>query len=387
MIYADLHIHIGQSLDGRAVKITAAKSLTLPNIIETAQEVKGLSLIGVIDAQSPGVRRDFQLLLAEGVLHPLSGGGYASGKLTIIPGTEIELKAGSGSAHFLAFFPAIEHLERYAKKLSPYVKNLQLSSQKAYLAVSDWLEIVHENAGVWLPAHAFTPHKGIYGNCCSRLAEVLPEMPKALEIGLSADRVMALSVSELEGVQLFSNSDAHSLPNIAREYNALSLRDNSFAGLHELLAGASGEIIHNYGLPPKIGKYHRTYCLVCEQVVEGEPPQLTCPHGGSSHVVMGVLDRLNVIADRTAPEDSRYQYQVPLRQLPGIGPKTYSRLLAAFGTEMAILHDVAEQDLAKVSGDKAAHWIMKARSGQLEFTAGGGGVFGKVVDILSAGSE
>lgn len=34
MIYADLHIHIGQSLDGKAVKITASKSLTLPMSIK-----------------------------------------------------------------------------------------------------------------------------------------------------------------------------------------------------------------------------------------------------------------------------------------------------------------------------------------------------------------
>lgn len=378
MIYADLHIHIGQSLDGRAVKITAAKSLSLPNIIETAQEVKGLSLIGVVDAQSPGVRRDLTALLSAGVLHPHSGGGYTTGKLTLIPGTEIELKAGTGSAHFLAFFPALEQLERYARRLSPYVKNLQLSSQRAYLAVPDWLEIVQETGGIWLPAHAFTPHKGIYGNCCRRLAEVLPVLPQALEIGLSADRSMALSVSELQGVQLFSNSDAHSLPNIAREYNALRLGDNSFQGLEDLFAGRAGEITGNYGLPPIVGKYHRTYCLVCEQVVEEEPPRLTCPRCGSSKVVMGVLDRLRVIADRIPPDDFRYHYQVPLSQLPGIGPKTYAHLLNAFGTEMAVLHDAPEGDLARAGGEKAAYWIMKARSGELNFSPGGGGIFGHV---------
>ncbi len=55
MLFADLHIHIGQSLDGKYVKITGAKTLTLPNIVRVARDVKGLSLVGVVDAHSTGV--------------------------------------------------------------------------------------------------------------------------------------------------------------------------------------------------------------------------------------------------------------------------------------------------------------------------------------------
>lgn len=103
--YTDLHIHIGQSLDGKAVKITAAKTMNLPGVIQVARDIKGLAMIGVIDAQSQGVRKDFRTLLHEGVLQPLEGGGYAAQGLIIIPGTEIELSLGTGSAHFLAYFP------------------------------------------------------------------------------------------------------------------------------------------------------------------------------------------------------------------------------------------------------------------------------------------
>lgn len=385
MIYADLHIHIGQSLNGKAVKITAARTLTLPNILAAAREIKGLSLIGIIDAQSLGVREDFRNLLASGVLHPLSGGGYAAGKLTVIPGTEIELAVGEGNAHFLAFFPNLELIGHYTQRLKSYVKNWQLSSQKAHIPVDGWLEAVREAAGIWLPAHAFTPHKGIYGNCCRRLEEVLPEIPQALEIGLSADSGMALSISELDHIKLFSNSDAHSLPKIAREYNVLRMNDISFHGLKDLLDGRSGQIIKNYGLPPQVGKYHRTYCLVCEEVVSGNPPLMTCPRCGSSHVVPGVLDRLTQIADREIKlqAETAYVYQVPLSQLPGIGPKMYHKLLGAFGTEMAVLHEIPGEDLERIGGEKISQWILKARTGQLDFIAGGGGIFGRVVDILS----
>jgi len=134
-----------------------------------------------------------------------------------------------------------------------------------------------------------------------------------------------------------------------------------------------------------VGKYHRTYCLNCEKVVKPPAPQLTCPQCGSGHVVTGVLDRLVSIADRPIgkPDASTYVHQVPLRNLPGIGPKMHARLLSAFGTEMAVLHHVDSSDLVRVAGEKVAVWIIKARRGDLTIEAGGGGVFGRVVDILS----
>lgn len=61
----------------------------------------------------------------------------------------------------------------------------------------------------------------------------------------------------------------------------------------------------------------------------------------------------------------------------------YERLLKAFGTEMAILHQVNPEELQAVAGEKVAVWIIKARSGELTVEAGGGGVFGRVMDILS----
>ncbi|WP_425800278.1 hypothetical protein ACHOLT_10215 [Desulfitobacterium sp. Sab5] len=383
--FADLHIHIGQSLNGKAVKITAARSLTLPQIIRVARDVKGLSMIGIIDAQSNGVRHDFKALLQEGELELLEGGGYRSGNLTIIPGVEQELSVGDGTAHLLAYFSSLDNMERYISELKPYVKNWQLSSQKAYVRIEKWLEAVALGKGIWLPAHAFTPHKGIYGNCCTSLFEVLPGLPPALEIGLSADRQMARSLSELEHVTLFSNSDAHSLPKIAREYNLLELTENSFAGLSKLVYEKQGHVIANYGLPPKVGKYHRTYCLVCEKIVEGRPPVLSCPRCGSQKVVTGVMDRLVSIADRELihTPDSRYVYQVPLSSLPGIGPRMYKRLLDVFGTEMAVLHHASKDDLVQVAGEKVTQWILGSREGNLVFQEGGGGVYGRVVDILS----
>jgi len=389
MIFADLHIHIGQSLDRKYVKITGAKTLTLPNILEVARDIKGLSLVGIVDSHSTGVQQDFKTLLASSNLCTLSAGGYAAHGLTVIPGHEIELQVGEGNAHFLAYFPFIEQVEQYVRSIKPSIKNWQLSTQRGFLPIDLWLEAVSKAEGIWFPAHAFTPHKGIYGNCCRRLSDVLPVLPKALEIGLSADRAMAESISELDSVVMFSNSDAHSLPNIAREYNSFAHADPSFAGLLDLIQGKTKQGVRNYGLPPRMGKYHRTYCLSCESVVQSSAPQLICPKCGSRTIVMGVLDRLVSIADRPLGkhEVSTYVHQVPLRQLPGIGPKMYERLLKAFGTEMAILHQVDVEELRSIAGEKVAAWIIKDRCGELKVEAGGGGLFGRVVDILSHSVE
>jgi len=381
MLFADLHVHIGQSLDGRYVKITGAKTLTLPNILEVARDVKGLSLVGVVDAHSTGVQEDFKTLIAAGVLRPLSAGGYAARGLTLIPGHEIELQVGEGHAHFLAYFPAIEQVKKYVRSIRSTTKNWQLSTQKGFLPIDLWLEAVKNAEGIWFPAHAFTPHKGILGTCCHHLSDVLSIAPKAIEIGLSADRGMAEGISELETTVMFSNSDAHSLPNIAREYNTFEQVDPSFGGLFDLIEHRNKQSVRNYGLPPKVGKYHRSYCLSCEQIIKTPAPQLTCPYCGSEHVVMGVLDRLVSIADRpmAKSDTSTYVHQVPLQQLPGIGPKMYERLLRAFGTEMAVLHHVPAEDLQRIAGEKVAAWIIKDRRGELIVEAGGGGVFGKVV--------
>ncbi len=45
---------------------------------------------------------------------------------------------------------------------------------------------------------------------------------------------------------------------------------------------------------------------------------------------------------------------------------------------MAVLHEVAEEDLARVVPPKTAALIVKARSGKLELKAGGGGTYGKL---------
>src|SRR5699024_1854280 len=105
---------------------------------------------------------------------------------------------------------------------------------------------------------------------------------------------------------------------------------------------------------PKLGKYHRTFCLKCNKKVEGELPITKCSLDANHRIVMGVKDRLKIIGDRDIDcHDIRpeYHYQVPLEFLPGVGPKTIDKLIDAFGTEMDILHSADYHNIANVVGD------------------------------------
>ena len=73
--YADLHIHIGRTRSGRAVKITGAKTLTFSNVLQVASERKGLDLIGIIDCHSPEIIEEIEAGIQDGeIMEKIEGG-------------------------------------------------------------------------------------------------------------------------------------------------------------------------------------------------------------------------------------------------------------------------------------------------------------------------
>lgn len=120
-----------------------------------------------------------------------------------------------------------------------------------------------------------------------------------------------------------TNSDAHSLPKIAREYNKMLLDNISFKEFVKALKNEDGrKIIENYGLDPKLGKYHRTYCDDCEKTIQTKNPVLMCPYCNSKNVTFGVFDRIDLIKDKknslSPNHRPPYIYQVPLSFMPGV---------------------------------------------------------------------
>lgn len=425
--FADLHIHLGRSPWGGPIKISAAKGMTASAVMSESVDRKGLDIIGIVDAQTRGGWAEIKRLLDEELLeeHPEGGfttdGGDLPGPLTLIPGAEMETverhEGGGGQAHWLIFVRGVRELDHLRRWYEAHVTNADLSSQRVQATAADLQALAAEVDGLFMPAHAFTPFKSLYGRCAASWEQVLPHRPHAVELGLSADSSMADRMEELHPISFLSNSDAHSIGKIAREYNELRLKKPTFEELKKALARTGGrKVAANYGLEPRLGKYYRSHCRVCGTTVSEDPPVMACPACGEegSPFVAGVVDRLAWLTrrggdaggdggpggDAEAGEDDQagedpgsdddeapgrsphhrppYIHQVPLEFIPGLGPATYRKLLEEFGTEMAVLHEAGRDHLARAVGDAMAETIVLARSGRMAVEPGGGGIFGRI---------
>ena len=391
-IFADLHVHIGRSETGKPIKITAARSLNFANIAKECADRKGISVVGIIDCASPYVIEDIEKFLRTGDAYELEDGGIIyKDKVCILLGSEVETSEKGrngkcGAAHNVCFFPHLSDIKGFSKEMSTHIKNITLSTQRSTVSGYELIDIVEKYNGILIPAHIFTPFKSYYGNCTDRLKDIFKEKYDkifAVELGLSSDTFLADMISELENKTFVTNSDAHSLPKIAREYNKMLVEDISFKEVVKALKNEDGrKIVSNYGLDPKLGKYHRTHCDNCDSTIETKEPVEICPKCGSDKVTFGVFDRIELIKDKEKTKSPAnrppYIYQIPLNFIPGVGGKTIEKLLSTFETEMNILHKLSEDDIEAVVGEKVAKNIVNAREGKAKVESGGGGNYGKV---------
>ncbi len=391
---ADLHIHVGMSESGRWIKIPTSARLTVRNILQESLD-KGLDLIAIIDALSPLVQQDIVRLVEQGLLSPLSGGGYRyaddHGTLSLLLGAEVETtEPTGGSCHTLIYLPTLALMKKFTTQMGKHIKNVNMSSQNAHMSFAQLIDIALSYEALVVPAHVFTPFKSLFGAVTDRLSHLLSDKQlgyiAAAEIGLSADSILADRISELHSLTLISNSDAHSLDKIGREFNAFLMEEPTYSECSKVFKRSEGrKVTANYGLNPRLGKYHETVCLECGSHgnFEGKSPhQFTCLSCGSKRIVRGVFDRISDIADLPILQhpDFRppYFYQIPLAFLPGIGPKTLKKLRLAFPSEIYILYQASFEALSQATNAKIADNIIKGRTGKLLLNAGGGGVYGKV---------
>ena len=391
-IFADLHVHIGRSETGKPIKITAARTLNFANIARECANRKGIQVVGIIDCASPYVIEDIEKFLKTGEAYELKDGGIIyQDKVCILLGSEVETSevgrnGKCGSAHNVCFFPHLKDIKAFSQEMSTHIKNITLSTQRSDVSGYELIDIVEKYNGILIPAHVFTPFKSYYGNCADRMKNIFKEKYDkvfAIELGLSSDTFLADTISELENKTFVTNSDAHSLPKIAREYNKMLVEDISFKEVVKALKNEDGrKVIANYGLDPKLGKYHRTYCDDCETTIETKEPVSVCPNCGSAKVTFGVFDRIELIKDKQTSKSPanrpQYVYQVPLGFVPGVGGKTIEKLLEQFETEMNILHKLSKDDLEAAVGEKVANKIEEARTGKSKVHSGGGGNYGKI---------
>ena len=385
-----MHIHIGATSRGSPVKITASRKLQFGAIVRESLSRKGMDMICIVDCAAPGVMADIRHMIRQGQLYQMPEGGLLHrDRLAVILGSEVEAaEENGGVSHHVAMFPDLKTIGEFSRVMSKYITNMELSSQRARLDAGGLYDVTKATGGVLIPAHVFTPHKSVYGNAGNSLGEVINREADAIfavELGLSADSDIGDHLAELSEVTFLSNSDAHSIPKIAREYNVIRMHKPNFKEFILAMHRRAGrQVVANVGMDPRLGRYHRTYCTCCERVQIDPPPVLECRFCGArgKDVVRGVYDRIREIGDFDVPHHPPhrppYRYQVPLMFVPGITPRILEHLLETFGSEMAILNLATDQEIKKALPVEVARNLIDARAGRMKVAPGGGGHHGKV---------
>lgn len=384
----DLHIHIGRTLNNAPVKITASNKMTLDSVVTEASCYKGMDTIGLIDCLSPSVLMELEKYIQEGRASELSEGGIViDGKLTLIPGAEIEINDENcnGPIHVLCYFPTLAEMRSFSNWCRMYIKNISLSTQRIYISAKVLQQRVKEAGGLFVPAHVFTPFKSVYGKGVDTFMEEIFDLTQidAVELGLSSNTNMAVTLPELKPFPFLTNSDAHSVKMIAREHQVIQSKGTSFQEIEKVLQSTDGrKIIKNVGLSPMLGKYYQTVCKRCLN------NKAKCDNHDKRSIVKGVSERISELAlkqqnknKQTKKETDRPPYlnHAPLEMIPSIGPKTIEFLIDKFGSEMTVLHETPSYELKKVLSESVVENIDLMRKGHLKIQAGGGGVKGKII--------
>ena len=266
--------------------------------------------------------------------------------------------------------------------------------------------LLHIDDGIMLiPAHAWTPHFGIYGSRTGfdSLEECFGDLTPhilAIETGLSSDPAMNWRMPELDDVSIVSFSDAHSLPKMARELTFID-GELSYDGLRQALREQS--IAYTVEFFPEEGKYHNSGHRKCGVNLSPDEVARTgeaCPACGR-RMTLGVMQRTERLAKRpesfcrddngfTCSKDGRPPFRslVGLQQIVaesmGRGVNTkgvrtqYMTLVEELGSEMHILMDADVSDIGRVGGERVAEGVERVRKGDIVIEPGYDGVFGKV---------
>ena len=397
---ADFHIHSKYS---RAV----SPLMDLVNLDKWAR-IKGINVLGTGDFTQPkwfeSIKKELEP--AEPGLFKLRGSVSPTRFILTAEISCIYKKGGKvRKIHIIIFAPSIEVVEKINFKLGQ-IGNLKADGRPILgLDAKELVKIVlaaNENCLV-VPAHAWTPWFSVFGSKSGfdSLEECFDEYTKyiyAIETGLSSDPAMNWRLSQLDKVNLISNSDAHSLGKIGREANVFDT-ELSYEGIAAALKakrprGYPSKFLYTIEFFPEEGKYHydgHRLCNVSLTPQQSKKYNNICPKCGKP-LIIGVLNRVEELADRPEgflPKDAiPFKSLIPLNEViaEAIGvsalskavSKYYDNLIKNLGSELSILLEVSEKDIDKWSSAEIAKGIIKMRKGEVSIEPGYDGVYGKV---------
>ena len=421
-IIADLHIH---SKYARA----CSKDLNPQNLGLWAQK-KGIQVLGTGDFTHPRWMAELQEALIETKpgLYRLKGSNTSPSLPLVRGGTRsIPLldKEGLGEAlfmltaevasiykkddkvrrvHNLLFAPTIEAAVKLNQALEKRGVNLKSDGRPIMGVPCDELVKICKSVdgGIEIiPAHAWTPHFGVFGSLSGfdSLDEAFGDQAKyifAIETGLSSDPKMNWQISGLDKISLISNSDAHSLRKLGREANIFEISEAklSFSEIMRVIKDKNPkEFLSTIEFFPEEGKYHLDGHANCKFSCE---PQKTDKLGGlcpvcGKKLLRGVMNRVAVLADREVgfiPSDAiLFKSIIPLEEIiaetleVGVQSKKVASLYETAinqASEFTLLLESSQLELVNIFGKAVANSVLKVREGKVQIAPGYDGIFGKI---------
>ena len=236
----DLHLH---SRFSRA----CSANLTLPNI-ERACQRKGIDIIGTADFTHPQWFKEINQQLVEieqSGLYRLAEAVDSSVKFLL--STEVALIYKQDDKvrrlHLVIHAPNVEAVRQLNQELIDRGLNLRSDGRPILgLTAPELVRICRQINPYFIiyPAHIWTPWFSVFGSKSgfNKLEECFADQTEfiyAYETGLSSDPPMNWRCSELDSLVLLSNSDAHSLANLAREATIINLSELSYTRFYNIL--------------------------------------------------------------------------------------------------------------------------------------------------------
>jgi uncharacterized protein (TIGR00375 family) len=243
-----------------------------------------------------------------------------------------------------------------------------------------------------IPAHIWTPWFSLLGSKSGfdSVQECFEDYSPhifAVETGLSADPPMLASVSSLRRLTFLSNSDAHSASNLGREANELDC-NLSYAGIIQAIR--SGRITKTIEFFPEAGKYHydgHRHCAVSLSPAAARKLDDLCPVCAKP-LTLGVLHRVQELADQKGQAPIPFVYQIPLKQILAqilkcgeVSKKVarcYFSLIDRFGPEFHLLQRLPVEEISK-SDEPLAAAIQAVRQNRVRRIPGYDGIYGRII--------
>ncbi len=399
-IIADLHLHSRYS---RAT----SRDMDVEHMARWSR-IKGITLLGTGDFTHPVWLRELRAKL-----QPTGHGLFTYDGMHFMLTVEVSSIYPAGGRlrkiHNVLFAPSFEVVDKINAVLGRFGNLLADGRPTLTLPTDKLVEYVMEISPdcMVVPAHAWTPWFSLYGSNSGfdTIAECFGDQLRhiaAVETGLSSDPAMNWRLSELDGVMLMSNSDAHSPPKLGREANVFATDLDYFEIMRMLREKDTSRFLYTIEFFPEEGKYHYDGHRTCNRRMTPKETKAAggrCPVCGRTPTV-GVMHRVELLADREegfVPEGAvPYRNLVPLEEIiaeaNGAKPGTvgvreeYFKLCEAFGGEFTVLLDAPVDEVRKHSSLRIAEGLRRVREGQVHIAPGYDGVFGEI-SIFKEGEQ